>query len=145
MNFNNILNDTKCECLVKTKQDITIFFARKINKPLPLEKDFISHWERGKRADDCKGICGFKGLSINEWNKKTEMVVINKFLTTFAISPKHKDSILIFKFLPNAGLIKHTPTKEDKAHYDFYKSDEFTLEMLENYNIIPLKDFINNE
>ena len=54
MSFNNILHDTNCKCLENTKQDISNFFARKINKPVPLDKDFKSYWEKEKRGDGCK-------------------------------------------------------------------------------------------
>ena len=66
-------------------------------------------------------------------------------MKTFTITPRHKDCIFVFRLLPNSGLIEHTPNKKDPTHYDFYKSDNFTLDMLENHSIIPLKDFIDNE
>jgi hypothetical protein len=142
MIFNDILRDTNCGCIDDTIEDNGNLFARKINKPIPLDKDFASHWERGKRAENCKEICGFKGLSMNLWNETTKNDVIDKFLTTFSITPKHKDSIFVLKFLPNAGVIKKTPTKYDATHHDFYKSDEFSLELLEHHTIIHLKNFI---
>ena len=142
MDFKNLLQDTNCNCLENAMQDNFRLFARKINKPNVMDKDFRSHWERELRANDCEKICGLKGLSINEWNENTEKAVIKKFLTTFGISPKHKDSIFVFRFLPEAGLTKYTPTDEDITHYDFYKSDRFTLDMLETYRILQLKDFI---
>ena len=142
MDFKNLLRDTDCNCLDNAMQDNFRFFARKINKPNVTDKDFKSHWEREKRGDDCETICGLKGLSINEWDENSEKAVIKKFLTTFGISPKHKDSIFVFRFLPEAGLIKYTPKDKDSTHYDFYKSDAFTLDMLENHSILPLKDFI---
>ena len=66
-------------------------------------------------------------------------------MTTFSISPKHKDSIFVFRMIQGAGLIEHTPNKNDATHHDFYKSDGFSLEMLEKGIILPLKDFIENE
>lgn len=51
----------------------------------------------------------------------------------------------MFRILPDAGIIKHTPNKNDGSHYDFYKSDDFSLESLENHTIIPLNSFLNNE
>jgi hypothetical protein len=146
MDFKNLLQDTDCDCLENAVQDNRHFYARKINKPAPLDRDFKSHWERGKQSvDNCEKICGLKGISMNLWNQTTEKAIIKKFLTTFSITPKHKDSIFVFKCLPESGLTKYTPNEEDDSHYDFYKSDEFSLDKLENYKIILLKDCISNE
>jgi hypothetical protein len=142
MNFNTLLQDTDCDCLENAIENNVHYFARKINKPQPLDKDFKSHWEREKRAEECEQICGYKGISINEWNDDTKQAIINKFLTTFSISPKHKDSIFVFKCLPDAGLTKYTPNDKDTSHYDFYKSDEFSLSLLETHTILSLKDFL---
>ena len=142
MTFDDILKDTNCDCFKEIFEDNESLFARKINKPIPLDKDFASHWERGKRAENCKEICGYKGLSINLWNETTKNDVIEKFLTTFSITPKHKDSIFVLKFLPQAGVVKHTPNKHDETHFDFYNSDDFSLDMLENHTIVHMKNFI---
>ena len=145
MTFDKLLHDTECDCLERAIEDGKNLFARKINKPNPLDKDFYSHWERGKRADECKNICEYKGISVNKWNENDKRAIIKKVLTTFSISPKHKDSIFVFRMIQGAGLIEHTPTKNDATHHDFYKSDEFSLEMLETGIILPLKDFIEHE
>jgi hypothetical protein len=129
MNFNSLLKDTNCACLLDTIQDNDHFFARKINKPMAMDKDFTSHWERGKRASACKEVCGYKGLSINLWDENNKDAIIEKFLTTFSITPKHKDCIFVMRFLPQAGVIKQTPSKNDMTHCDFYKSDEFSLDL----------------
>ena len=145
MKFEKLLQDTECDCLERAIEDTKNLFARKINKPNPLNKDFYSHWERGKRAVECKNICGYKGISVNKWSENDKNAIINKFLTTFSISPKHKDGIFVFRIIEGAGLIEHTPNKNDVTHYDFYKSDDFSLEMLESGIILPLKDFIKHE
>lgn len=143
MEFSELLKDTDCQCLENANQDNVSIFAKKINKPNPTDKDFKSHWERGKTSIVCDEICGYKGLSVNLWNESTKEAVIKKYVTTFGISPKHKDSIFVFKFLDEAGMVKYTPNENDKSHYDFYKSDNFTLEMLEQTTeIIPLNQFI---
>ena len=145
MTFKKLHQDTECNCLESAIQDNDNLYARKINKPIPLDRDFNSHWERGKRAEICNEICGYKGLSINKWDEDSKNAIINKFLTTFGISPKHKDSIFVFRITPETGVVEYTPTQNDKTHFDFYKSDDFTLEMLETHIVLPLKDFISNE
>ena len=146
MDFAKLLQDTDCNCLEKTIQDNENLYARKINTPNPvLDRDFKSYWQKGRRADECKEICGLKGLSANSWDENDKNAIIKKYLKTFTITPRHKDCIFVFRLLPNSGLIEHTPNKKDPTHYDFYKSDNFTLDMLESHSIIPLKDFIDNE
>lgn len=142
MTFKQILQDTDCDCLANSEEKTETIFARKINKPQATDNDFKSHWERGKRADECDKICGFKGVSINEWNENTEKDVIQKFLTTFRITPKHKDSILIFNFLSDAGQVIYTPNEKDKSHHDFYKSDDFSLQFINAIQCISLKDLL---
>ncbi len=147
MNFEKLHNDTNCNCLEDAELNLDRFFARKINKPLPTDRDFISKWEKGNAQiewdkTNCQLVCGLKGISINQWNEISQVEVIQKFLTTFRISPKHKDSILIFKCRGNAGLIKFTPNSKDNFHYDFYKSDDFNLDLIDNIEIISLANFL---
>jgi hypothetical protein len=145
MTFHNLLADTDCNCLEDALQDNITVFVRKINKPIVLDKDFKTHWERGKRAEMCKEICGFKGISINQWSEESQSAVIQKFLTTFRIAPKHKDSILVFRFVGESGLVKYTPNEADSTHYDFYKSDNFDLQTIDIQDITPLNTFLNHE
>ena len=104
MKFSKLHENTDCYCLENAVRDKTSLFARKINKPLPTERDFLSKWEKAKLNGDlpylpnCKDLCGFKGISMNIWTDESQKGIIEKYLTTFRITPKHKDSILIFKF-----------------------------------------------
>jgi len=153
MNFNELMTDTDCNCIENAIEAADKLFARKINRPKPTANDFKSKWEKLDTIDkqhfislsDCKRICGLKGISVNDWNKESKKSVINKFLTTFRISPKSKDSIFIFKLLPNAGLIEHTPSSNDIFHYDLYKSDEFSLNLLSENEVIYLNDLIQDD
>jgi hypothetical protein len=144
MEFDLLHEDTDCNCTDGATQDFQNLYARKINKPDISEKDLKTHWERGKRPDSlsCVCVCGYKGVSVDSWNESSEDVVIGKFLTTFRITPRHKDSIYIFRLKQDAGLLKHTPTKDDPFHYDFYKSDEFKQQMLEEVEIISLSGLL---
>lgn len=143
MKFGKINDDTECDCLANAVQDIENVYARKINKPNVLDADLRSHWEKGTRSDDgCLRVCGLKGLSINIWNEESQDSTIAKFLTTFKITPKSKNSIFLFKFKENAGVVIYTPAKDDKFHYDFYKCDDFIISMIEGLEIKELKEFL---
>lgn len=167
MTFQNLTNDSDCNCLEGAQADHHRCFARKINKPLPLEKDFESHWEKAKRKEfaetqweesererfewqwreskkdeNCYDVCGKKGISINLWDEALRQETIDYFATTFKITPKHKDSLLVLKFKAEAGVTKHTPLENNGQHYDFYKDDNFSLLCCETVEIINLKDCI---
>ncbi len=139
MTFDNLHGDTVCNCLSNAFERTEQLFARKTDKPVNREKDFESIWERKKRSypemlrklKECTDICGYKGISINEWNNSTKKEVIQKYVTTFGITPSHKDRILVFKFKDNAGKVVFTPRKDDASHYDFYKCDKFSIDFLE--------------
>jgi hypothetical protein len=148
MNFTKLHQDTTCNCIENTENDTTTIFARKINKPEPRERDFLSKWEKvtlnGQlpTLSNCIEICGFKGISMNIWTTETQLKIIEKYVTTFQITPKHKDSIFVFKFKNEAGLVAFTPNKNDPFHFDFYKADDFDLQFLDSIDIIYLKDYI---
>lgn len=146
MDFQGIHNDTACDCINDLKQDTENIYVRKINRPAIRDTDLRSHWEKGKRVDDsdCKAVCGYKGLSVNVWNNLSEKDVIGKFLTTFGISRKSKDSIYLFKFKVDAGLLKYTPNERDPYHYTFYKCDAFTADMIEEVEVKELRDFLKD-
>lgn len=148
MKFNKLHENTDCNCIENAVINDSTLFARKINKPLPLEKDFLSKWEKaelnGHLPDfpNCKDLCGFKGISINAWTNESQQQIIDKYLTTFKISPKHKDSIFIFKLKKEAGLVEFTPNRNDRFHFDLFKTDDFELELLDTIDVIYLKDYI---
>jgi len=147
MEFRKLHGDTACNCLTKAESNETDLFARKINKPFAREKDFDSKWEKGNvpfdlNPNDCRTVCGLKGISVNIWNENSQEHVIEKFVTTFRISPRHKDSILVFKFREQSGMVEFTPNRLDEFHYDFYKSDDFALDRIDKIQIINLADFV---
>ena len=148
MTFDLLHNDTDCDCRQDTKQDTLNLYVRKIEKPVLKDKDLRTHWERGKRPDsaNCVKVCGYKGMSVNIWDESSKQSIFSKFLTTFRFAPgNRKDSVFVFKFKENAGLLRYTPEDNDLFHYDFYKCDTFTSGMLDSVEIIPLKDILTNE
>ncbi len=128
-------------------------FVRKVGKAKTelKDRDFKTHYERGIIAsspDDCSDVCGKRGLSIDIWKEDTKDTVLQRFMTTFAISPKLKNHLSIIKFKNNAGVIKHTPILKpipNKHHYDFYKSDNFTLDLVELVELIPLRQNVQDK
>ncbi len=147
MEFRKLHSDTACDCLADAEENCIAIFARKINKPLPRERDFESKWEKGNitfdfNPNDCHLVCALKGVSVNLWNEASREEVIEKFVTTFSISPKHKDSILVFRFRENAGMLEFTPNRRDEFHFDFFKSDAFSLEEIDVVQVLNLAELL---
>ncbi|GAB4036293.1 hypothetical protein [Spirosoma jeollabukense] len=137
MNFTTVSEGHNCNCYNNASENCVDTFARKVSDTKDLKiRDFRTHSERGLIPDNdsCDEICGYKGLSINLWNDQSKRSVTDKFSLTLAISPmikKPSSKIGVFKFLPDAGKVKHTPNQRngvDTYHYDLYKSDEFVIE-----------------
>ena len=137
MTFDNIHNDTHCQCLDNTAENLVEVFARKIKKSEPSDGDFSSHWERGilGNSAECKEICLRKSLSINKYDASTESQIIEKYKTTFNISPAMKAYYCKFRFKLDAGLIKSTPNNNDKSHCSFFKCDAFTIDRIDVVDI----------
>ncbi len=149
MTFNKLgLESDECKCLEGTFQDLQNIYTRKINKPDPKESDFKTQWEKATdltvfSKSSCDDLClDKKSLSINQWTEKTGVTIIRKYLNPYLRLGKKlkKDSIFLFRFLSDSGALKYTPTKKDKNHYDFYKSDTFSLTSLITVRIVELKE-----
>lgn len=139
MTFEKITNDTTCDCLNGIDQDTVSIFARALNKGAVAEKDFISKWDKTHRAEDCKNICGLKGISISKIENDTikeEYVAI--YSKIFKMAPNYRKSVLLFNFKEDAGLVQPTPNEKDKNHHDFYKADDFTLNYINQTGILFL-------
>lgn len=148
MNFTILSSDNSCNCHRSASEDLVSSFVRKVeyNKELKA-RDFKTHHERGKLpgSQDCKEVCGIRGLSIEIWNDNSREHLIEKYLRSYGISPKlkPKSQIVVFQFLEGCGKVKHTPDQKSERniyHYDLYKSDEFTLEKICLLETIPLID-----
>ena len=154
MNFDELNKSLpeNCDCLEKSIEDLTHTYARHFNKPTVRSQDMLTKWEKytntnafPKNLDlnDCVELCGLKGLSVDIWNEESKEAVIQRYLKTFKIiSPKNKNAILIFKLKLSAGKFRHTPREHDKFHYDFYKADGFTIDLVEVIEFINLSDYL---
>ncbi|RNA63518.1 hypothetical protein D1631_17170 [Chryseobacterium nematophagum] len=143
MQFIKISSNTECSCLNDSYADLTNMFVRKVRKaPDMKDADFKNHFERDKTPEKntCDEICGFHGVSIEIWNDSSSKALLEKYLYTAGISPKHKNNLSVFKLKENAGLVKHTPHQVEfnEYHYDFYKEDSFTVDRLELIEMIPI-------
>jgi hypothetical protein len=148
MTFKYLDENTSCNCTSGAGIDSTSLYARRIGKVNSLkDRDFKTNFEKGKALNDalksCDEVCGSFGISVDKWDDKTKDEVMDKYLTTFKIAPKHKNNVCVIKFNAAAGKTKHTPIKSDPAnlhHHDFYKSDSFSLENhVDLVEIIPIK------
>jgi len=140
--FHNLHKGIDCDCLKEAKVDAESRFGRKTNKENLRLSDFKSGYEKGKiiKNKDCEKICGNRGVSLNIINTETRNAAINKFKEFFHLSPGYRPYINIISFKEKAGMIKETPRNNNPYHCDFYKSDNFTLEYVEQIETIPLKD-----
>lgn len=143
MTFNNIENDTNCDCIKEAFIDFEELYARKIGKKgaTPKERDFKSYWESEKRPDnlqDCNLVCRYKGISINPWNKQTMSFVQELYTESVRISPKHKKKICVFKLAKGGGKFRHTPEDKNEKHHDLIKSDQFTMESILLHEMIAI-------
>lgn len=142
MNFTNLHQDTICDCLTNAYIDNTTRFAIKTNKNFLRDADFRSYWEKGKRAEKvCEDICSLKGQSVNILNNEEDYTkTIEVFKSLFPLAPGYRPHCTIITLGENSGMIKSTPLPINPLHYDFYKSDEFTLEMIQFHSSINLAD-----
>lgn len=137
-----------CKCLDGAFQDLQNVYARKINKPTPQSKDFSTKWERENdltifSQKKCEEFCfDIKSLSINQWTDENKEDIIKKYVDMCLRNGNklRKDSIFLFRFANQLGLLHWTPKKRDKSHHDFYKSDEFSLTSLVQVNIVEVRE-----
>jgi hypothetical protein len=130
--------DIKCNCVNNAKEDYQNEYIRKLRKDILSDKDFNTHWERGigKEETECKTICSYKGISINQVTKHSEPLIIKKYKTTFNINPKKGAYLLKFKIKNKGGKVEHSPSKNNDTHYNLFKSDDFDLNSLDAIKIV---------
>jgi hypothetical protein len=152
MNFENLTNGTNCNCLKNCIENVIDTFVRKTGDSKELKiRDFKTHFERGKEVSDlknCDEVCGNRGLSIDLWNDNSKGVLLKRYMTTFAISPKLKNHLSIVKLKTNAGKVKQSPLKDEiggEFHHDLYKSDNFNIDFIELIDNIPLKENVSDK
>lgn len=144
MNFYKISEQTACNCFIDAVENTTDTFVRRVRRSNNLsDSDFKNHIERNKipvNKDHCDEVCGLYGVSVELWSQESYKPLMDKYLTTAALSPQFKKNLSVIRFMPNDGLIKHTPNQEEynEFHYDFYKEDTFSVNNLNLIEMIPL-------
>jgi len=134
--FKRVHEGINCNCIEDANENNADLFARKVGDTKDLkERDFRTHYERGKLSatSDCKEICGLRGLSFEIWSDASRADLMKRYSITSGIQPKAKKQLFIFKIKENAGLVKYTPEQPsgyNAYHYDFFKEDNFTIELL---------------
>lgn len=144
MAFIKITSKTTCDCLSGAVENIFDTFIRKVKHSSNLSNsDFRNYIERGRIAkndNDCDEVCNLNGVSFEIWNDESKDLLMKKYKLTLTISPKIKNNLCVIKFLPESGVLKHTPNQEEynEFHYDFHKCDTFSTSDLQLINMIPL-------
>lgn len=141
MKFYNLKSESECECLKEAAQNVGDSFARKTGKNRFREYDFRTGYEKAKQpvTSSCEDICGNKSVSIHMYNQESAALVLERYKRSRAINPTTGRYCVVFKFLRNAGMVRHAPLFDDDFHYDFYKSDLFDLNT--HIEVLEVKDF----
>lgn len=142
MTFDKIVKTTTCDCFQETFEDYETQFALKINKSNLRDVDFKTYWEKGRTDyENCKEACSLLSQSISIVKTKNDVEkTLNVYKSLFPISPKYKPYCAILTFKEKSGKIKLTPSKNNPLHCDFYKSDNFTKELVEIVDTIALEN-----
>ncbi len=141
MEFNTLNIDTNCNCTKEGLIDNTSHFALKMNKQNIRENDFKTYWEKGKTSTECEEICSLKGQSLTIVNSTEDLEsTIEVYKKLFPFSPSYKPFCAIITLNENSGVVKSTPIEINPLHYDFYKSDDFTIDKVNLIKTIPLAD-----
>lgn len=141
MTFNNLSQHPNCNCLEGAYENNVSKFALKTNRPSLIPNDFKTKWENGQNGvNTCEEICGKKGksLSIIEDNDKNLDEVLIIFKALFKLAPGYKPHCTIITLGNKSGLVKSTPSKANKYHHDFYKSDNFDISLINFIESTPL-------
>lgn len=138
MTFSRVAKRTKCKCMEETLclEDTQTVYLHKVSNEKPVESDFRTYWERGKKPNDlndCLAVCLHKGLSFYP-SPLADNVVVH-WQQTHRFSPQWKTYICRIKIKPLAGLIRHTPSRAQypgaEHHHTFFKCDSFTVDRLD--------------
>lgn len=140
--FTQIFEGIECDCLEGSSEDSSNTYALKTIKEELRIQDFNSYHDKGKENKklDCNSICSFRGVSVSLFNDKSKDYVLKVYQELFPLSPKYKPYVKIVKFSKSCGNLKHTPSIKNDFHYDFYKSNIFTLDKIK---VIEVKELHN--
>ncbi|MFC1732091.1 hypothetical protein ACFL6I_17435, partial [candidate division KSB1 bacterium] len=81
--------------------------------------------------------CKAKGLSVNKFDNNLEEI-LNNYLEIISHSPRAFKYYCFLKFKKGAGLLWHNTSKRYKSHCTFFKCDQFSIDLINAYNITPL-------
>jgi len=131
MTFESLKDGAECECNSKANPDGTSTFICTIGGTSPKERDFLSKWERYKKAEkelpfeDCVDLCSLKGTSMNKIDGYDEAEIVELFKQRARFSMKSKTFIFKFNLGQSVGVVEHTPNVDHHSHHDLYKCDTF--------------------
>lgn len=151
MEFKNLKLDNSrvCECMqgaVETNSDI---FMRRIGAKKLKAGDFKVKIEREDTVDGetCDEFCGQREVSINNVDRYNKEEIVEDYKNRLMEQKKYAPNIEFyyseFRFKEKAGMIKHTPHHGHESHYDFYKDDGFTIDMLDQVGETSVVKFKN--
>jgi len=141
MEFNNLrlTESSVCDCMSGSQEDTERTFVRRIteNKSLRI-RHFKTELEKPDKVlvvNNCIDFCKYRELSINNISDYDEEEVVASYLPDIQkqliFAPKKEFYYCKFRFKSGAGKTKHTPQHGHISHYDFYKSDEFSIEHID--------------
>lgn len=141
--------ENECNCIAQdgVAENVSDRFARRVWTLDPADNDFRSWKEEGKQNTytKCDDICNYRGVSISRVDESSEGEVITHYRKTVSLSPAAKPLFYCrLKFKYGAGFIKHTPSKKDEHHHTLFKSDTFSIKLIEVLEIIDLRESCSN-
>ena len=146
MTFNNlhesIENDCDCINQVGVAENLTDMFVRRVWTGEPTDGDFRS-WREESRKNTykkCDDICNFRGVSMSKVDGETEEGIISRYKTTVSLSPTLRPPFYCrLKLRRGAGFVKHSPSQKDKHHHTLFKSDTFSIKLVEVLEVVDLR------
>lgn len=142
MSFEQIIQDCSCHCTAGSQEDYHNLYIKKVDGPELRDKDFVTKWEKSHRPqdmNDCKAVCGYKGVSVNIVNNEQDIIeTVQVYKTTLSIQPKGKSKYVVFRFKIDSGVVKSTPNAHSNTHCDFYKCDQFALSSIAVQDTQPI-------
>ena len=140
-----------CDCMAGSSEDTSNVFMRRISAKKHKKGDFKIQLEKDDvpPANTCDDHCGQREISINKVDGyKEEEIVLDykkKLIIQKMYSPKIDFIYLKFKFEIGAGNVKSTPQHGHESHFDFYKSDDFSVEKIKPVEDAIVVSFTNEE
>ena len=141
MEFNNLrLTESPiCDCMTSSFEEISRIFIRRITENRSLRiRHFKADIEKVDKllvVNDCSDFCRFRELSMNDISDYDEQEVVASYSPDIQeqlkFAPKKEFYYCKFRFKTGAGKVKYTPHHGHESHYDFYKSDEFSMDHVE--------------